>query len=88
MLRQRAKAATGLGSVTPMGVSQPVTASSDASITVAPAPALAVTVQPAVPQMLWGECISGALYVNDFLDLTRRVGFADPRELHVRENTP
>ena len=35
-------------------------------------------------QMLWGECISGALYVNDFLALARSVGFADPRELHVR----
>ena len=33
--------------------------------------------------MLWGECISGALYVNDFLALARRVGFADPRQLHV-----
>ena len=35
-------------------------------------------------QVLWGECISGALYVNDFLELARRVGFADPRQLHVR----
>ena len=39
-------------------------------------------------QMLWGECISGALYVNDFLALARSVGFADPRELHVRPSTP
>ena len=35
-------------------------------------------------QMLWGECISGAMYINDFLALARQVGFADPRELHVR----
>ena len=38
-------------------------------------------------QMLWGECISGALYINDFLAIARRVGFEDPRELHVRNRT-
>jgi SAM-dependent methyltransferase len=32
-------------------------------------------------EMLFGECIGGALYVNDFLALCRRVGFGDPREL-------
>lgn len=28
---------------------------------------------------LWGECLSGALYWNDFLSLCRKVGFKDPR---------
>lgn len=31
--------------------------------------------------MLWGECISGALYIEDFKRLARDVGFADPRVL-------
>lgn len=30
-------------------------------------------------EVLWGECISGALYWNDFERLAQRVGFADPR---------
>mmetsp|Transcript_40785 Transcript_40785/g.57341 ORF Transcript_40785/g.57341 Transcript_40785/m.57341 type:complete len:269 (+) Transcript_40785:351-1157(+) len=30
-------------------------------------------------QVMWGECLSGALYWNDFENLARRVGFADPR---------
>jgi len=29
--------------------------------------------------VLWGECLSGALYWNDFENLARKVGFADPR---------
>ena len=32
-------------------------------------------------ELLWGECIAGAMYVNDFIALCRRVGFAEPREL-------
>jgi arsenite methyltransferase len=30
-------------------------------------------------EVLWGECLSGALYWNDFENLARKVGFADPR---------
>eukprot|EP00948_MAST-09A_sp_MAST-9A-sp1_P003505 g3505.t1 len=30
-------------------------------------------------KVLWGECISGALYWNDFLNLAKAVGFGDPR---------
>lgn len=29
--------------------------------------------------ILWGECISGALYTRDFISLAKRAGFADPR---------
>ena len=29
--------------------------------------------------VLYGECLSGALYWNDFLHLARSVGFDDPR---------
>jgi hypothetical protein len=29
--------------------------------------------------LLWNECLSGALYWNDFLRLARECGFADPR---------
>ena len=29
--------------------------------------------------MLYGECLGGALYWNDFLQLARRQGFTDPR---------
>jgi len=32
-------------------------------------------------KVLWGECIAGALYVEDFLRLARAAGFEDPREL-------
>jgi arsenite methyltransferase len=32
-------------------------------------------------ELLFGECIAGALYVGDFLSLCRRVGFNDPREV-------
>eukprot|EP00127_Corallochytrium_limacisporum_P007415 Clim_evm18s251 gene=Clim_evmTU18s251 len=30
-------------------------------------------------KVLWGECLSGALYWNDFHNLAKKVGFADPR---------
>jgi arsenite methyltransferase len=30
-------------------------------------------------EVLWGECLSGALYWNDFENLAIRVGFPDPR---------
>lgn len=35
--------------------------------------------------VLWGECLSGALYWNDFLNLSKKVGFTDPRAV---ENKP
>jgi SAM-dependent methyltransferase len=34
--------------------------------------------------VLWGECISGALYWNDFIHMSRNVGFADPRLVEDR----
>lgn len=30
-------------------------------------------------EVLWGECLAGALYWNDFLGLAREAGFTDPR---------
>ncbi|MCB0357664.1 MAG: methyltransferase domain-containing protein [Bdellovibrionales bacterium] len=30
-------------------------------------------------QELWGECLSGAMYWNDFENTAKKVGFADPR---------
>ena len=30
-------------------------------------------------KVLWGECLSGALYWNDFINLAKKCGFADPR---------
>ena len=30
-------------------------------------------------RLLYGECLGGALYGNDFIDLAKRHGFADPR---------
>ena len=35
--------------------------------------------------MLWGECISGALYVGDFKRLAAEAGFVDQRVLHAGE---
>lgn len=35
-------------------------------------------------ELLWGECLSGALYWHDFLDLAKQHGFADPRLVHSR----
>ncbi len=29
--------------------------------------------------VLWGECLSGALYWNDFINIARKCGFTDPR---------
>jgi arsenite methyltransferase len=31
--------------------------------------------------VLWGECLSGALYINDFLYLSKQIGFKDPRTI-------
>lgn len=36
-------------------------------------------------RVLWGECISGAMYWNDFLRTAKKVGFTDPRAM---ENKP
>ncbi|CAG0910482.1 unnamed protein product, partial [Cyprideis torosa] len=36
-------------------------------------------------QVLWGECLSGALYWNDFLKIARNTGFTDPR---ITESRP
>ncbi len=35
--------------------------------------------------VLYGECLSGALYWNDFIALARRAGFADPRLVEDRQ---
>jgi len=34
--------------------------------------------------VLYGECLSGALYWNDFLQLARQAGFTDPRRVEDR----
>lgn len=34
-------------------------------------------------EVLWGECIAGALYVEDFRRLAQATGFTDPRVLHA-----
>jgi arsenite methyltransferase len=34
--------------------------------------------------VLWGECLSGALYWNDFLKIARKAGFTDPRTIDSR----
>lgn len=36
-------------------------------------------------KILFGECIAGALYVNDFKHLAREIGFKDPRILEMNE---
>ncbi|WP_211252683.1 methyltransferase domain-containing protein [Crocinitomix catalasitica] len=36
-------------------------------------------------KVLWGECLSGALYWNDFLNFAKKSGFTDPRAV---ENKP
>eukprot|EP00756_Hemistasia_phaeocysticola_P005183 Hpha_TRINITY_DN13209_c0_g3::TRINITY_DN13209_c0_g3_i1::g.154783::m.154783 len=36
-------------------------------------------------EVLWGECISGAMYIEDFLREAQKVGFADPRQLEASE---
>lgn len=35
-------------------------------------------------EVLYGECLSGALYWNDFLRLAREAGFGDPRGVEAR----
>ena len=35
--------------------------------------------------ILWGECLSGALYWNDFLKFTKEAGFTDPRAVESRK---
>ena len=32
-------------------------------------------------KVLWGECLSGALYIEDFKRICHKVGFSDPRQL-------
>lgn len=32
--------------------------------------------------VLWGECLSGALYIHDFLRMAKQCGFNDPRMMH------
>ncbi|MBK25737.1 MAG: methyltransferase type 11 [Halobacteriovorax sp.] len=34
-------------------------------------------------EVLWGECLSGALYWNDFLAISKKVGFLDPRTVEI-----
>ena len=36
---------------------------------------------------LWGECLSGALYWNDFLNFAKNAGFTDPRVVESRPLT-
>jgi hypothetical protein len=33
--------------------------------------------------VLLGECLGGALYIQDFIRLCREVGFLDPRQLSI-----
>ena len=37
--------------------------------------------------VLWGECLSGALYWNDFLNIAKGAGFTDPRFMESSEVT-
>ena len=36
-------------------------------------------------KVLWGECLSGALYWNDFVNLVKKCGFTDPRLVKYNE---
>lgn len=38
-------------------------------------------------KVLWGECLSGALYWNDFINMAKKVGFNDPRMVEVEDIT-
>lgn len=38
-------------------------------------------------KVLWGECLSGALYWNDFLNIAKASGFTDPRAVENRPIT-
>ncbi|MCB0736000.1 MAG: methyltransferase domain-containing protein [Bacteroidetes bacterium] len=35
-------------------------------------------------KVLWGECLSGAMYWNDFLNTAKKAGFTDPRAVEDR----
>ncbi|NNE27496.1 MAG: methyltransferase domain-containing protein [Saprospiraceae bacterium] len=37
--------------------------------------------------VLWGECLGGALYWNDFLNIAKKAGFTDPRAIEDRPIT-
>jgi len=38
-------------------------------------------------RVLWGECLSGALYWNDFLNVAKKAGFDDPRAVEDKPIT-
>lgn len=38
-------------------------------------------------RVLWGECLSGALYWNDFLNIAKNSGFTDPRVIEDKPIT-
>jgi arsenite methyltransferase len=38
-------------------------------------------------RVLWGECLSGALYWNDFLNVAKAAGFGDPRSVEDKPIT-
>jgi SAM-dependent methyltransferase len=38
-------------------------------------------------RVLWGECLSGALYWNDFLNIAKKAGFTDPRAVEDKQIT-
>lgn len=38
-------------------------------------------------RVLWGECLSGALYWNDFLNVAKKAGFGDPRAVEDKPIT-
>jgi len=38
-------------------------------------------------RVLWGECLSGALYWNDFLNAAKKAGFTDPRAVENKSIT-
>lgn len=38
-------------------------------------------------RVLWGECLSGALYWNDFLNFAKQAGFTDPRVIEDKPIT-
>jgi arsenite methyltransferase len=38
-------------------------------------------------RVLWGECLSGALYWNDFLSTAKKAGFTDPRAVEDKPIT-
>jgi arsenite methyltransferase len=38
-------------------------------------------------KVLWGECLSGALYWNDFLNIAKKAGFTDPRAVEDKPIT-